>query len=306
MRIELVAGPGLYSICHSDPQVWARSLVDWRDALQRLGLRPRLAQDCWVAASQDECLASFELVQQTLGVDSGLAGALLQVLASLLGLIDPYAPDVVLYEWTSSGCLQRNGCRSSTREVVTVAASLQPRRVGIVAAELDETELVDVEQFDQDSDDLRTVDVSFNVVCLPSPVDLLDELDPADYVDRPEVAIAIVLDRIFPEGGDRPAFHVLPELASSLTALSSALKRSAIETMAASLLPANSRPRGLEEHAIRTGPGGNDPQVRSRWGNAFRATISKRGAGWRLHYWRGLGVVTFSNVCMHESVEIFE
>lgn len=306
MSIDLVAGPALYSVCHPEPQQWARSLVEWRDALQRLGLRPHLAPDCWAAAAKDDSLASFEGIQTRLGADSAFAGAVIQVLASLLGLLEPYATDIVLYDWSSTGCLHHNPCRSSATEVVTVAASLQPRRVGILAAETPEIETIEIEKLEQTDDDLDTIEVSFRVECFASPADLLAALDTADYVDRPDIAIAIALDQLLPGGSARPEFQVLPQLAPSLARLTLPMRRSAISTMASALLPVAMRPRGLEEHAIRTGEGGNDPQVTSRWGKAQRATISKRGAGWRVHYWRGAETVTFSNVCVHASLEIFE
>jgi hypothetical protein len=300
-------GPALYTTCHPDPGVWARSLIEWRDALQRLGLRPRLAQDCWTAASRERSIATFDRVQELLRTEnSALAGAVLQILASLLAHFEAYVPDVVIYDWNSSGCLQANQCSSSTAEVVTLLASLQPRRVGVIGTELAETETVDVELFDQDGENLSTADVSFTVACFPNPSDLLAALDTADYVDRPEIAIAIALDRILPEGAERPPFQVLPKLALSLAQLSPAMRRSAITTMASALLPAGSRPAGLEEHALRAGKGGNDPHLTSRWGKAHRASVRKSGAGWRVHYWRGVRFVTFSNVCMHGSFEIFD
>jgi hypothetical protein len=83
-------------------------------------------------------------------------------------------------------------------------------------------------------------------------------------------------------------------------------KRSAIRTRAISLLPLRRSPRGSDEHVLRTGVGANDPQMTSRWGKAYRLTVSERGAGLRVHIWRGVQVVTFSNVCVHSSSEIFE
>lgn len=304
--MDLIAGPSLYSACRPDLDDWARSLAEWRDALERFGLRPRIPTDCLASAAKDECLPTFEKLRDLLGPEGPYPAAVLQLLGSLATFMEDQASDVVLYDWDSTGCLASNRCPTATAETVAVAASLQPHTVGVLGTGLAETETVAIERFDETNDDLEIVEESFSIECFSTPTDLVAQLDSADFADRPEAAIAIECEKLGSRAAIPQRFHVLPSLEESMRGLSPREKRSAIRTMAISLLPLADRPRGSDEHELRTGVGANDPQVTSRWGKAYRLTVSKRGAGLRVHIWRGVQVVTFSNVCVHGSSEIFE
>jgi hypothetical protein len=298
--------PGLLSTCHQDASTWLRGLAEWNDFLREVDLAPAIPTGHWVASESDGAYPSFEAVSEllaTVGL-AHLTGSALQLLASLLGRARPQSSAVAMSSWSASGCFGAPDCPALKAEVVAVLVELASDHRAILGSPVNDDERFQVAYLRETAGTVEEDSADFAAVCVAEPPLLLPLLDPAEYWNRPRVGIQVALSQL----GDVPGamkWQVLPQLAESLNNVTDGIRRDSLRALALATFPLAQRPRGLDEHPLRKGRGSSDPQQESRWGKAFRATVRKHGIGWRVHYWRGPGGVTMSNLSPHDSVAIF-
>jgi hypothetical protein len=302
----LAFAPALFSICGEDAASWLTGLTEWNDLLAEIDLAPILPEGHWEASQTDGTLPTFEAVTDYLGTAGlkNLAGSAVQVLASVLSRSRQSASSIALSDWTATGCFAAPGCPATKAAMVSMFVEQEAHDLQILGSRLNDEEQFHADYLRQDGSAIEQASLDFGARCVPTPAALVPLLDPADYWRRPAVAIRIALSQ--GAGTYTPgAWQVLPQLTGSLEAATTGIRRDAIRALAMATLPLAQRPAGLDEHPLREGSGPGSPQLQSRHGKAYRATVRKHGLGWRVHYWRGPGGVTMSNLSPHSSTEIY-
>jgi hypothetical protein len=101
-----------------------------------------------------------------------------------------------------------------------------------------------------------------------------------------------------------------PQFFGSLESLGSRYWDKAVRTCAAVVSGLPERLRSVDDHVLRTGEGGSDPQrMRASDGAGARRAALEQGApsARRLHYWAlGDGIVEFASVNLHDDLQIPE
>ncbi len=306
MSANVVAGPGLLSVRSCDPKRWLSRVRDWEALCRHLDLRLRVASDCWDHADSPSDYPRFDLLRD-LFRDAGTPGLereAIVLFGALQNRLEAVACTSAVLNWGSSGCIGAHPAVQLSGAAVRAAAATGGAEAYVAGADVRETELADVDQFSS-SGPVRTRQLI--LTCTPTGQDLAEAANVSDFMDRPHVAVHFAAARVGAMGlGRNERFRLLPQLVESLARVPTDVATDAISMMGQLLLPIEERPSGLREHELRTSDSTDSEQKKGTWGDAFRAQIRKHGSGWRLHYWRGKTLVTFSNIAPHNSLEIYD
>jgi hypothetical protein len=226
----------------------------------------------------------------------------MQLLAAIAGRSVSRESAVAIQDWSSTGCINATRWPNAHLAVVRLAKDYSPDHPGLLGTRVTEDEAISVTFLSELDGDIIEETAAFGVKCFAEPRALVAILDPTKYWQTPEVAIRIASAQLSAAPG--LSFRCLPAFSQSLAGMDYRRRGDALRKCALLLLAADDRPRGLEEHPLRVGPGPEDAQLVSSHGAAYRSSLSKRGVGWRIHYWRRGSSVTFANVAAHSDAGI--
>jgi hypothetical protein len=301
-----VASPRLYTSCQRDPAEWLARVSAWFEFLSACGLRVQIPENHWEASQADGVQTTFPLLERTLGAAGlgDLASDLARVLSALLARFEPVPVDDLVLAVQPTGCTSRLDCDESIR-LFSGLTFQQGSDISVVGTDENEDEILVLRLLAADASGVVEAEATVPIHCHKQPHDLLGQLDPAAHWRDLDLALQIALQK---SGVIQPPlkWKLLPQMSDSLRTVPAAVRSNVIHAMMSALLPADVRPSGLAEHEFRVSEAANSAQRSSRWGRAWRCHVTKRGLAWRLHYWRGTGTVTFSNVCPKRSNQIFE
>jgi hypothetical protein len=206
----------------------------------------------------------------------------------------------VIDSWSSTGCL---GTRPPASDEIVLAIADFDVPCLIAGSSTRDGESLKIRALWEDGTGIAIVGLDREVECFQSFDELLPALDPVAFRHDAVVALRIAIARLKSDGvtSEPRGCTILPTLREQLASADMGVARSAFGAMAQILRPKVDWPKGLDEHAIRTGESGNDPAHTSHLGTAMRITISKHGPGWRLHFWLGQEGITFANLAPHGS-----
>lgn len=300
--MRAVAGAGLFA--GPFDSAWLARLRDWVEGLRAIGIPLHVTEHYWHALSLSGQYPDFatlhgNLTRSGLGAAAAPAAALAAAIVTMSRVV-PVTQ--VIDSWKSDGCLATT--KGPCDAVVEAIAELDVD-ANVAGSIARDEESLEIQLLWEDERDLVLVEKRLVAQCYTAFSELLPAINPLDFKAQPEVALKVVLSQMNPAtmAGTR-SFRISERLRSQLYNADRALLRRALFVMATVLGPKESWPKGLDEHALRQGPGGNDPPVTSSAGTGTRVTVSKHGAGWRLHFWLGADGVVFANLATHSETDI--
>lgn len=256
---------------------------------------------------QDGCYPDYATLRTFL--NRGGRGASVNEAFVALGLIRNQCLELdaeLLLDYRATGCISQLPC-SGVAEIVVGVLARSPSPV-LVGAIRDEMEDIKGSLIIDDGEDVIEEPFDFRVRCIRTRPELIAAVDSTALLTAPTASVRFALEKRLLAGARRGphTFACTEPLADELRAAPRDIAQLAIDTMAQVLLRPP-RPRGLQEHALRVGPGPTDAQIVSKTlGRAYRCEVQAHGAGWRLHYWRGKEKILFANLVQHQSFALCE
>jgi len=303
----IVAGPHLLEL-RGDISDWLLRIRAWEAFLRTQSLTLAITSSAVAVASTHDHWPRWDMVKvQVEGghLDVSVEDAM-RVYSFMTGRLVECEEDGLVLVSSAGGCLGTDACEAVASEVRT-AAILSTGPMPIVAgSNRREFETLTATVYNDTNGSATETGAVTEVACAPMPLDLLGVADILEWLDTPSLVARAIRIRLDDEGVPPSASELvlLPTFCSSLQSLPRERRLDAVRSAALLCLPLAERPRGLKERPIRVTANPNSEQLQSMRGGAYRVTLSKHGAGWRLHYWRDERAVTAALVTDHDSVEI--
>jgi hypothetical protein len=285
---------------------WLRALADWTVASRDIALRMTGPANYSSVLGVDGCSPTYERIRAALS-EVGREGSMREVLTlmkSMRDLVTTAEPEIVVAQWTSTGCVS-SGYPAFAAELVRLLVN--DTKAAIVGTPQDESEKLAADVLVALPGNMTTSQpVATDVECFASVDRFILALEPTDFASVPSIGIRILSRQLRLSGAPTPTFtfDCLQTLAVDLAAMPAEILPAAIRSMVAAIWPLAARPQDLDERTLRGTSSTNAPALTSAYGEGKRLTISHAGPGWRLHFWRVGSHVTFANAVRKSSLRI--
>ncbi|WP_147451956.1 hypothetical protein [Corallococcus sp. CA041A] len=134
------------------------------------------------------------------------------------------------------------------------------------------------------------LDIQANFHHISTPKDFSTTISQEDFINNPEASFTATLRSLLPEISPRRDFILHDKFIDSLvssTLLTENLTLTRLMRASSAIICQEELSLNLSTRAIRVSAAGDAKQVKRTHDDAaaWRTTITKNGAGWRLHYW---------------------